>query len=94
MRYRKRSLQELLPGYRATTEAYFSAMTKLGLRLIKLIALALRLAPNFFDDKFDKPMTFLRPLHYTDEVSSTDDGIFAAGLTLHCSTADGNSRIG
>ncbi len=75
----KTCVQDLLPGYRETTEAYVRAMTQLGLRLVKLLALALRLPANFFDDKFEKPMTFLRPLHYTDDVSSEKDGLFAAG---------------
>ena len=56
------------------------ALTVLGMRLVRLLALALRLPKDFFDDKFKKPMTFLRPLHYTDEVSSEKDGLFAAGL--------------
>ena len=72
-------MQALLPGYRATTEAYMEAMTSLGLRLVSLLALALRLPKNFFDEKFKKPMIFLRPLHYTDDISSEKDGIFASG---------------
>lgn len=78
----KMAVQDLLPGYRATMEAYMEAMTNLGLRLVGLLALALRLPRDFFDDKFKKPMTFLRPLHYTDDVSSEREGLFAAGL--HC----------
>lgn len=55
------------------------ALTKLGLHLIRLLALALRLPGDFFEDKFRKPSIFLRPLHYTDDVSSEKDGLFAAG---------------
>lgn len=55
------------------------AMTRLGLQLVRLLALALRLPAEFFNDKFEKPMTFLRPLHYTDDISSEKEGLFAAG---------------
>ena len=76
------ALQALIPGYRATTEAYLAAMIGLGMRLVRLIALALRLPLNYFDDKFEKPMAFLRPLHYNEEPSDPKNGLFAAGKRL------------
>lgn len=54
-------------------------MIQLGMRLVRLIALALRLPRDYFDEKFQKPMAFLRPLHYTAEVSNVEGGQFAAG---------------
>lgn len=35
--------EELLPGFRATVEAYFQALTTLGNRLLRLLALSLKL---------------------------------------------------
>jgi hypothetical protein len=51
-------------------EKYLAAMTDLGLRLTRLIALALGLPEGFFDNPgmFDKPSVFLRPLHYTGTI--------------------------
>ena len=56
--------QELLPEFRRVTEAYFGAVTALGMRLLRLLALALDLPPEHFHPMFSKPMLFLRPLHY------------------------------
>jgi len=59
-----------------------TAMIDLGLRLVRLLALALRLPANHFHDSFHKPMAFLRPLHYNAEVSDPEQGHFAAGAAL------------
>lgn len=92
--------EELLPGYRETTEKYMAAMVHLGLRLVRLLALALRLPADYFEDSFQKPMSFLRPLHYTDEVSSEEMGLFAAGahsdygmLTILKTSKEGGLQI-
>ncbi len=53
-----------LPGFRETTLAYFSACAALGARLHRAFALNLGLDPDFFADKFDRPMATLRLLHY------------------------------
>ena len=34
-----------------------------------MIAKALNLEENYFDDKFKDPMVSLRPLHYSSEIS-------------------------
>lgn len=54
-------------------------MIDLGMRLVRLLAMALRLPRDFFDDKFVRPMAFLRPLHYNEEPSDPEGGLFAAG---------------
>ena len=56
-----------------------AAMTELGLRLIKYLALALNLPADYFHESFAKPMVFLRPLHYNAEKSDPSNGIFGAG---------------
>ena len=51
------------------TEAYFGAVRALGMRLIRLLALALDLPPEHFAPMFSKPMLYLRPLHYAPRKS-------------------------
>ena len=65
-------LQELLPKYKQVTQAYTSAVTALGMRLLRLLALALDLPAEHFDPMFSKPMLFLRPLHYAPRRSYPD----------------------
>ena len=57
-------LQGLVPGYRATTEAYLQALLALGMRTLRVLALSLRLPADHFAPLFARPMVFLRPLHY------------------------------
>ena len=61
-----------------------ASMKELGMRIMRLLALALELPATFFDDKFTKPMLFLRPLHYTPEPSDPSKGIFGAGAHSDC----------
>jgi len=53
-----------LPGFRETALAYFDACAALGARLHRAFALNLGLEPDFFAEKFDRPMATLRLLHY------------------------------
>jgi isopenicillin N synthase-like dioxygenase len=53
-----------LPGFRETGLAYFDACAALGARLHRAFARDLGLKPDFFADKFDRPMATLRLLHY------------------------------
>lgn len=57
-------MQDLLPEYRRVTTAYFDALTVLGMRLLRLLAMALGLEADYFHPMFSRPMLFLRPLHY------------------------------
>lgn len=54
-------------------------------RLLRLFACALNLDPDFFNDKFERPIVSLRPLHYSAQVSQPEAGIFGAGPTNFCS---------
>uniref|UniRef100_A0A7S3QLD7 Fe2OG dioxygenase domain-containing protein n=2 Tax=Dunaliella tertiolecta TaxID=3047 RepID=A0A7S3QLD7_DUNTE len=71
--------EHLVPGYRASMEQYMRAMNELGHRLLRLLALGLGLPPDHFDRFFDRPMIFLRPLHYAPKVSAPSEGVFGAG---------------
>jgi isopenicillin N synthase-like dioxygenase len=54
-------------------------LSLLSYRLLEMIAMSLDLPQDWFDDKFDRPMTALRPLHYSGRLSDASKGIFAAG---------------
>lgn len=53
-----------LSGFRKTALAYYNACAALGARLHRAFARDLGLKPDFFADKFDRPMATLRFLHY------------------------------
>jgi isopenicillin N synthase-like dioxygenase len=53
-----------LPSFRETLLAYYDACAALGAWLHRAFACDLGLRPEFFDDKFDRPMATLRLLHY------------------------------
>jgi isopenicillin N synthase-like dioxygenase len=53
-----------LPNFREALLAYYDACAALGARLHRAFACDLGLEPDFFDDKFDRPMATLRLLHY------------------------------
>jgi isopenicillin N synthase-like dioxygenase len=71
--------EALLPGWRDTMERYAAACRALGMRLTRLLALALGLAPGFFNERFDAPQFFLRLLRYSAETSAPAEGVFGAG---------------
>src|SRR5271166_451279 len=53
-----------LAGFRETMLAYYDACAGLGARLHQAFAHDLGVAPDFFADKFDRPMATLRLLRY------------------------------
>jgi isopenicillin N synthase-like dioxygenase len=61
------------PGFRDAALAYFDALWRLGLDLHVAIATDLHLAPNYFADKFDRPMATLRLLHYPPRAPDQGD---------------------
>jgi isopenicillin N synthase-like dioxygenase len=52
------------PGFRETLLAYYNVCAALGAQLHRAFALDFGLKPDFFADKFDRPMATLRLLHY------------------------------
>ncbi|GAB4817605.1 hypothetical protein N2152v2_004651 [Parachlorella kessleri] len=71
--------EELVPGYRAVVQQYFDAVTALGMRMLRLLALSLGLPPGYFHPFFTRPMLALRPLHYSATPSRPQDGLYGAG---------------
>ena len=65
-------------------QTYMAAMQDLGNRLLPLIAIALNLPTDFFDQYYEKPLMFLRPLHYSAQVSLPEEVCAATTcLELH-----------
>jgi len=70
-----------LAGFRSTMEHYFAEMTRVAMRLVRLLGVAMRLPPGFFDRPglFDRPCAVLRLLRYAETRSDPGRGVFAAG---------------
>jgi isopenicillin N synthase-like dioxygenase len=78
--FRSANLWPALPGFRATMLAYFDAMWRLGRDLHRGFALDLGLPPDFFEDKFQKPLATLRLLHYPPVAAPLSEGQMGAGV--------------
>ncbi len=70
-----------LPGFRATLLAYYDVCAGLGARLQRALARDLGVAPNYFADKFDRPMATLRLLRYPPSEPGGDETIGAGTHT-------------
>ena len=77
--FRAANLWPAMPGFRATMLAYFDACHALGRLLHRAFALDLGLAPDFFEDKLDRPMAVLRLLHYPPAPAAPEAGQLGAG---------------
>lgn len=77
--FRARNLWPSMPGFRDTMVAYFDACHGLGRRIHRAVALDLGLAPDFFEDKLDRPMAVLRLLHYPPAPTRAEPGQLGAG---------------
>ncbi|KAI3918742.1 hypothetical protein MKX01_042062 [Papaver californicum] len=72
--------EEVLPQWRPTMELYYEKLISTAKRLITLIALALKLDENFFEDvgALHNPMGFVRLLHYPGEQIASNKEIYGA----------------
>jgi isopenicillin N synthase-like dioxygenase len=71
--------EALVPGFRATCEAYADALAHLGHHLMGLIALGLGLPRGHFDPFLRNPMPVLRLLHYPPQQASQQRGQIGSG---------------
>ncbi|CAA0838624.1 2-oxoglutarate (2OG) and Fe(II)-dependent oxygenase superfamily protein [Striga hermonthica] len=73
--------EDILPGWRQTMEKYHQEALEVARAVSRLIALALDLNIDFFDqpELLGNPIATLRLLHYEDRTSEPDKGIFGAG---------------
>nr|XP_023891190.1 2-oxoglutarate-Fe(II) type oxidoreductase-like isoform X2 [Quercus suber] len=72
---------ELLPGWRETMENYHREALEVARAVARIIALALDLKVDFFDqpEMLGEPIAILRLLHYEGGISDPSKGIFGAG---------------
>jgi len=68
--------EALLPGFRATIEAYVRQMTEVARTMAGLIADALGVPTDALMRYFEKPTTFLRLLHYPTQ--REEEGLFGS----------------
>ncbi len=66
-------------AFRDTMLAYFDACHGLGRLIHRAFAIDLGLAPDFFEDKLDRPMAVLRLLHYPPAPALVEAGQLGAG---------------
>jgi len=62
-----------VPGFRASMEAFYDAAMAMSRRVLRLLALSLDLPPAWFLDRFQRPLTTLRLLHYSAQPSNPDE---------------------
>lgn len=70
---------KLVPGFREAMTVYMDTVIHVSHRVRKLVAEALQLSPEHFEQYFQHPLHQLRPLHYTATASNPDKGIFGFG---------------
>ena len=70
-----------LTGFRETLLSYFDACAALGARLHRAFALDLGVEPDYFVDKFDRPMATLRLLRYPPASTNVGDRVGAGAHT-------------
>jgi isopenicillin N synthase-like dioxygenase len=92
--------EALLPGFRATCEAYAAALAGLARHLMGLIALGLALPRTHFEACLTDPMPVLRLLHYPPQQASRVEGQIGSGahtdwggITLLAQDASGGLQV-
>ena len=76
--------QTRLPDFRPVMAAYFDGVLALGLRTLRLMAMALDLPPDWFAVRYQKPLLNLRPLHYSAALSRPEEVTCLSVLTPPC----------
>jgi len=89
-----------LPGFREAVTAYHDALAALGLRLVRVIALALGTDPAALVAAFDPPTTWLRLLHYPPRPATAPEDLYGSAphtdfgfLTLLAQDAAGGLQV-
>lgn len=65
--------------FKEVMEEYFSRASDISFRLVRLIAQAIGLVKNHFDNKFVEQFATIRLLHYAAEKSRPQEGLYACG---------------
>lgn len=66
-------------GFKAAWQNYYAAMEDLGLRIMRLFAVALKLDEHYFDRFLDAPISALRALNYPEQLVPPEPGQIRAG---------------
>ena len=89
-----------LPGFKDAVTAYEAAMLVFCRRLLRPMARALGLAPDWFAPHFEQPTTFLRLLHYPPQPPDSPDDAFGSAphtdygfLTILCQDTAGGLEV-
>jgi isopenicillin N synthase-like dioxygenase len=89
-----------LPDFREPVEAYEEAMRAFCLRLLRPMAIALGLAPDWFMPHFRQPTTFLRLLHYPPHAKDAAEDAFGSAphtdygfVTILCQDRQGGLEV-
>jgi len=67
-----------LPGFRAPVERYAESVRTLGMQLLRLFAVSLDLAEDFFQKLYRKPAIVTRLMHYPAPEATTPDDMLGA----------------
>jgi isopenicillin N synthase-like dioxygenase len=62
-----------LPAFRAAATAYYTAMEAMTTRLVPIVAIALDLLPDYFDEAFAEPNCTIRLIHYPPHPNPQDN---------------------
>jgi isopenicillin N synthase-like dioxygenase len=79
VRFRAPNLWPHQQQFRDTMLKYYNAVWSVGKILHRAFAIDLKLAPDFFDDKLNRPMAVLRLLHYPQRPEQIETGQLGAG---------------
>ena len=89
-----------LPGFRPAVETYETAMRDFCRKLLRPMALALNLPPDWFAPHFASSTTFLRLLHYPPQPPDAPDDAFGSAphtdygfLTILCQDQAGGLEV-
>ena len=75
---------EAMPGFKAATMAYFSAMRPLAHAMVSVIASSLDLPPDWFEADFQEPTCTLRLIRYPSQEGAADNQL---GFAPHIDTS-------
>lgn len=89
-----------LPGFRATIESYYAALTRLSETLMEAFALSLDLEAGYFRSMIDQAMGALRLLHYPPQAATDVNNAVGCGahtdygcLTILAQDANGGLQV-
>ncbi|XP_065175727.1 uncharacterized protein LOC135805593 [Sycon ciliatum] len=71
--------EAVVPHFKSTMIDYFKAICAVGMKLLRIVALALDMEADYFHQFFTKHIAKLRILHYNETLSNPEEGLYGAG---------------